>query len=188
MTKVYITNLGKYNEGELCGKWIELPIEEEDLNKVFDEIEICHEDEEGNEIKYYDAVGNPYEEYFFTDLETDIDGLKIPERVSVEDLNEMAEEIDNLYEEEQEILSGLLKEGGYSYEDAISIINNQQYCVFYNCFDMSEVAEQVVEQCGYLDEMPEHLRSYFDYEAFGRDLDIEGNYVYCGEGVYVEIY
>lgn len=188
MLKVFITNLGKYNEGELCGKWIELPIEEEDLNKVFDEIEICHEDEEGNEIKYYDAVGNPYEEYFFTDLETDIDGLKIPERVSVEDLNEMAEEIDNLYEEEQEILSGLLKEGGYSYEDAISIINNQQYCVFYSCFDMSEVAEQVVEQCGYLDEMPEHLRSYFDYEAFGRDLDIEGNYVYCGKGVYVEIY
>lgn len=99
----------------------------------------------------------------------------------------MAEEIDCLDEEEQEVLSGLLKDGGYSYEDAISIINNQQYCVFYNCFDMSEVAEQVVEQCGYLDEMPEHLRSYFDYEAFGRDLEIEGDYVYCGKGVYIEI-
>lgn len=91
-------------------------------------------------------------------------------------------------EEGQDILFGLLKEAGYSYEDAISIINNQQYCVFYNCFDMSEVAEQVVKQCGYLYEMPEHLRKYFDYKAFGRDLDIEGNYIYCGEGVYVEIY
>lgn len=188
MLKVFITNLGKYNEGELCGKWIELPIEEENLNEVFDEIKICHENEEGNEIKYYDSVGNPYEEYFFFDLETDIDGLKIPECISIEDLNEIAEEIDYLDEEEQEILSGLLKEAGYSYEDAISIINNQQYNVFYNCFDMSEVAEQVVEQCGYLNEIPEHLRNYFDYEAFGRDLEIEGNYIYCGKGVYVETY
>ena len=141
----------------------------------------------GEEVKYYDSVGNPYEEYFFSDFETDIDGLEIPEHISFEDLNEMAEEIDCLDEEEQEVLSGLLKDGGYSYEDAISIINNQQYCVFYNCFDMSEVAEHVVKQCGYLDEMPEHLRSYFDYEAFGRDLEIEGDYVYCGNGVYIEI-
>jgi len=53
---------------------------------------------------------------------------------------------------------------------------------------MSDVAEQVVEQCGYLDEMPEHLRNYFDYEAYGRDLEIEGNFVYLGEGAYIEIY
>lgn len=187
MLKVFIANLGKYNEGELCGKWIELPIEEEDLNEVFDDIEICHEDEEGNEIKYYDSVGNPYKEYFVAGFETDIDGLKISERISFEELNEMAEEIDNLYEEEQEILSGLLKECGFSYEDAITILSNEQYCVFYNCFDMSEVAEQVVEQCGYLETMPEHLRGYFDYEALGRDLEIEGHYVYCGDGMYIEI-
>lgn len=96
--------------------------------------------------------------------------------------------IDNLDEEEQDVLSGLLKEGGYSYEDAISVIDNQQYNVYYDCFNMSDVAEQVVEQCGYLDEMPEHLRNYFDYEAYGRDLEIEGNFVYLGEGAYIKIY
>lgn len=38
----------------------------------------------------------------------------------------------------------------------------------------SEVAyaEQLVDDCGYLQEMPEHLRNYFDYEAFARDLFI----------------
>lgn len=25
MLKIYIANLGKYNEGELVGKWVELP-------------------------------------------------------------------------------------------------------------------------------------------------------------------
>lgn len=189
MTKVYITNLGKYNEGELCGKWIELPIEEEVLNKVFDEIEVCHEDENGEEVKYYDSVGNPYEEYFFSDFETDIEGLNIEEFSHIEDLNELINQIEDLTDEEELVLSGLLTEGGYSIEEAITIVIDQQnYSVFYDCFNMADVAEQVVEQCGYLDEMPEHLRSYFDYEAFGRVLEREGNYIYCGEGVYVEIY
>lgn len=188
MLKVFITNLGKYNEGILCGKWISLPIEEDELNEAFDEIEICHEDEYGEKVNYYDSVGNPYEEFFFTDFETDIDGLKIPEHISIEDLNEMAEETDNLDEEEQEVLSGLLKEGGYYYEEAISIINNGEYRVYHDCFDMSDVAEQVVEECGYLQGLPDHFRNYFDYEAFGRDLKIEGCYIYIGEGVYIQIY
>lgn len=188
MLKVFITNLGMYNEGILCGEWIELPIEEEDLNEVLDKIKICHENEDGEEVKYYDSVGNPYEEYFFTDFETDIDGLTISEHMSFEDLNEMTEELEKLDEEEQKVLSGLLKEAGYSYEEAISIIDNRQYNIYYDCFDMSDVAAQVVEQCGYLDEMPEHLRNYFDYEAYGRDLEIEGHFIYLGEGVYIEIY
>ena len=188
MLKVFVTNLGKYNEGNLCGEWIELPIEEEDLNEVFDKIKICHENEDGEKVNYYDSVGNPYEEIFFSSFETDIDGLEIPEHISIEDLNEMAEEIDNLDEEEQDVLSGLLKEGGYSYENAISVIDNQQYNVYYDCFNMSDIAKQVVEQCGYLDKMPEHLRNYFDYEAYGRDLEIEGNFVYLGEGAYIKIY
>ena len=189
MLKVFVTNLGKYNEGELCGKWIELPIEEEDLNKVFDEIKVSHEDEEGNEIKYYDAVGNPYEEYFFTEFETDIDGLNIEEFSHIEDLNELINQLEDLTDEEELVLSGLLTEGGYSIEEAITIVIDQQnYSVFYDCFNMTDVAEQVVENYDYLQEMPEHLRNYFDYEAFGRDLEIEGNYIYCGEGVYIEIY
>ena len=35
--------------------------------------------------------------------------------------------------------------------------------------------------------MPENLRNYFDYEAFGRDLDIEGTFTYYN-GNYYEFY
>ena len=38
--EAYITNLGKYNEGELVGKWISLPISEEELEQVLQEIGI----------------------------------------------------------------------------------------------------------------------------------------------------
>ncbi|MEE7988226.1 antirestriction protein ArdA, partial [Clostridioides difficile] len=31
MLNIYITNLGKYNEGELIGEWAELPVNEEEL-------------------------------------------------------------------------------------------------------------------------------------------------------------
>ena len=62
MLNIYLTNLGKYNEGELLGEWVELPITEEELYNVFDRIKICHDD-----IEYCDECGNPYEEYFITD-------------------------------------------------------------------------------------------------------------------------
>ena len=33
--EAYITNLGKYNEGELVGEWVKFPTRSEDLKKVF---------------------------------------------------------------------------------------------------------------------------------------------------------
>ncbi len=36
--KIYLTNLGKYNEGYLVGEWVHLPISSEDLKEVFDRI------------------------------------------------------------------------------------------------------------------------------------------------------
>ena len=33
--EAYITNLGKYNEGELVGEWVKFPTTSEDLKKVF---------------------------------------------------------------------------------------------------------------------------------------------------------
>ena len=46
---------------------------------------------------------------------------------------------------------------------------------------------EVVEECGYLANIPENVARYFDYEAFGRDLDIEGTFIYAGGGVMIEI-
>ena len=38
--KIYLTNLGRYNEGYLVGKWVKLPVCEEVLDKVL-EYEAC---------------------------------------------------------------------------------------------------------------------------------------------------
>jgi hypothetical protein len=44
--KIFLTNLGKYNEGELIGEWVELPVSQEELQKVFERIGINEEYEE----------------------------------------------------------------------------------------------------------------------------------------------
>ena len=74
--KAFITNLGKYNEGELVGKWISLPISEEELEEVLKEI----------------GINDEYEEYFFTDYEIDAD-IRLGEYESIETLNELAEKL-----------------------------------------------------------------------------------------------
>ena len=95
--KIYLTNLGKYNEGELVGEWVSLPVDEEELNAVFDRIMICHDDK-----MYYDEVGCPYEEYFITDYECDF--CQIGEYEDLDSLNEMAEELESLDDDQEEIV------------------------------------------------------------------------------------
>lgn len=38
MMNIFITNLGKYNEGELIGEWATLPISKEELQELFERI------------------------------------------------------------------------------------------------------------------------------------------------------
>lgn len=52
---------------------------------------------------------------------------------------------------------------------------------------MSDVSYQLVEDCGLLHGMPETLKRYFDYDAFGRDLAIEGIYVQVDYDTIVEL-
>ena len=55
----FITNLGKYNEGELVGEWVRFPTTAEDMKKVFERIGIGQKDD----------FGNPYEEWFISDYD-----------------------------------------------------------------------------------------------------------------------
>lgn len=71
----YIANLGKYNEGYLVGAWFTFPIDEEDVKEKID-------------------LNEQYEEYAIHD--TDNFPIAIGEYVSIEELNEMYEMIEEL--------------------------------------------------------------------------------------------
>ena len=156
MLKGFITNLGKYNEGELVGEWIDFPIDEEKLEKVFERIGISDEPDEN---------GIYYEEYFFTDWECDI-ATGLGEYVNIEEVNDLAE---RLAECDEDII-GALGEYGYELEKAL---NKHDDVVFYHNMTLLDVAYQIVEECYNL---PEIAERYFDYEAFARDLGFDGYY------------
>ena len=52
MIKLYLANLGKYNEGILKGEWVELPLSETELEEVMVNIGVAHYDKEGNFVPY----------------------------------------------------------------------------------------------------------------------------------------
>ena len=171
---IWLTNLGKYNEGELICTELYLPATEEEIEEAFEKIGV--------------KDGTMYEEAFITDSESDIPGVNdlVKEFSSIDDLNELAKEIENLDENEVEIFGAIL-ENGMSAEEAFEIVKNGDYMMFYDCFSMAAVAEQYAEETGLLDSMPENLRYYFDFEAFGRDMKIEGTFIETDSGI-IEVF
>lgn len=170
MMNIYLTNLGKYNEGELIGEWVELPVSQEELQKVFERI----------------GINEEYGEYCITDYECDF--YEVGEYESLDALNEMAERIEELDEEESEVVKVLMSELGYTLDEAIDKVNSGDYTIYSDCDDMTDIAYQVVDECGYLNNVPDNVARYFDYESFGRDLGIEGTYIFTDDNNAIEIF
>lgn len=177
MLRIFLTNLGKYNEGQLIGEWVELPCTNDELEAVKERIGISDEPDEN---------GNCYEEWFITDYESDIQGVKVGEYDDLDELNELAEELDNLHIDQQQAIKAFLEDGS-TFDEALEGVQNGNYRIYSDCDDMTDVAMEIVEECNYLNGVPENVARYFDYEAFGRDLDLEGKYYYI-DGDMVEIF
>lgn len=168
--KIFLTNLGKYNEGELIGEWVELPVSQEELKKVFERI----------------GINEEYEEYFITDYECDL--YEVGEYENIDKLNDIAERIKELDEEKSKVVNALIQKLDYTLYEAIDKVNSGDYMIYNDCENMTDVAYHVVEECGYLDKVPDNVACYFDYESFGRDLGIEGTYIFTDDNEAIEIY
>lgn len=185
MIKLYLANLGKYNEGILKGAWIELPYTQEELEEKFVEIGIAHYDAEGNYVPYVvetDEKGYEYmyEEYAIHDYETDLD-IPINEYSSLDNLNAIAENVD---ENDVDHINLLLEEGDIGLRDLIEYTSRmilQDYSFIELNSNISNEDEKV--GYGYIDEVVcgvenlprEVLERYFDFEAYGRDLRLSGD-------------
>lgn len=182
---VALTNLGMYNEGVLAFVWLTLPATTEEIAKAFDQIKVSHDNVHyysngRGEVATNDYIGE-YEEYFITDYECDF--YQVGEYENLDNLNELAEQIDSLEEWEQEIVKALMNEG-YSLDDAIECKDDCR--VWDDCDDMTDVAYRYVEECGLLHDVPDSLKNYFDYEAYGRDLSFDGHWIATDTG-YIEV-
>lgn len=172
MIEICLTNLGKYNEGELIYSRLVLPATAEEIETAFDKIGV--------------AENTMYEESFISDYETDINGLSISEYASLDDLNELAEELENFDEYELEAFGAML-ECGLATDEALQKVRDGDYTFYDGCHSMADVAEYYCEETGILNSVPKELRYYFNFEAYGRDMEISGHFVETDSG-YIEIH
>lgn len=180
MLNICIQNLGKYNEGELLFKWLELPATEEEIDKALSEIKICHENVDGDYIEFTDEFGQPYEEMHIPDWECDFEGLEYNEWASIRELNEIAEQLDSLSDYERKWLEAYMMDTNESFENAIDDYqDNSRYWDNRSKSDVAmEIADDWLDCLCYGNKAAEEIRQYFDYDQYERDLDIRE--VGCG--------
>lgn len=163
----FITNLGKYNEGALVGEWVKFPTTAEELKKVFERIGIGSKDE----------FGQTYEEWFITDYDCYVDGLYdlLGEYANLDELNYLASKLDDMSQDEYERFQAAMEIGDHtgSIQELINLTENLDcYDVYPDIHDHDDLGRYYIEELDAM-QVPEHLRNYIDYEAYGRDIALE---------------
>lgn len=155
LLSVYLTNLGKYNEGYLVGEWVDLPVSEEELQEVFKRI----------------GINEEYEEYFITDYESNY-GLECGEYENIFKLNENLQELDDKCYNESDYykIGAIIEKDSCDLQEVIDTFDNYG---FVEGWTAEEYEEDLVNNC-----YPEvdaltntWIDSYItiDYEAMARD-------------------
>ena len=160
MFKIYIMNLGKYNEGSLVGEWLELPASEEEIKETLDNI----------------SINDLYEEYIIADYENTFD-FKISEYSNIDELNQVAEYLESLDEYEQQQVNALLDGGYIDYKNLVNEDIELDNYIFVELdkntilSDESNLAYSLIDTFynGDLSQIQD-IENYFDYEKFANDL------------------
>ena len=172
----FITNLGKYNEGELVGEWVKFPTTAEELKEVFKRIGIGQRDD----------FGQPYEEWFITDYDCYVDGLysKLGEYENLDELNYLASKLDEMSDSEYAQFQAGMEMGDHcgSLQEIINLTENLDcYEVYPHIEDYDDLGRYYIEELEVM-QVPEHLQNYIDYEAYGRDVAMDENGSFTDQG------
>lgn len=163
-----LTNLGKYNEGGLDYVWVSFPCDEDDFQDSLEKIGIG--EDRGD--------GSVYEEWFFSDWDTDynwvdLDGLG--EYMSLDEVNEYAEVLESIVDDDKEEEFKAAMEYSGDFNDAVDLVETGSVTKISD----ESMSNRMDEAIGYyyVDSMGfsvlSNVENYFDYKAYGRDIRIE---------------
>lgn len=157
----WVTNLGKYNEGEIIDKAVNFPLADEDeIKNILKEI----------------GIGAEYEEYFIADYDAEFDTTDLGEYTPLSRLQEIGERYSELSDEERTVFNEISSETS-TLDEAFGIVEDGNYIIYSDCDSMKDVAYQYVDNTGLLENIPTSVSNYFDYEKFSREMNIRGWYV-----------
>jgi antirestriction protein len=163
--RIYVACLAAYNAGKLHGKWIPC----DDMGTMQDSITGMlaaspEADAEEWAIHDYEGFGS----------------ASLSEYQSLETVEAMAEFIREHGEIASEVLShfsGDLDEARQALEDNYA-----------GCYEsLEDFAASLTEETGGLEQVPEHIRHYIDYEAMAHDMELNGD-VFTLEPHYQEVH
>jgi len=168
--QAFVTNLGKYVESKLRGEWLTLPTTTEDVQALLSRIGVD---------------GVIYEEIFITSCESDIDGLfrYFDEYESLDELNYLAVLLGEMPQHDLEKFKAAVANGAKagSVKDLINLTQTLNwYVYFYGVHDTEELGRYLAEERGM--EIPANIEPYFDYEAYGRDEEINYGGTFASTG------
>lgn len=163
-----LTNLGKYNEGGLDYVWVSFPCDEDDFQDSLKKIGIG--EDRGD--------GSVYEEWFFSDWDTDYDWVDLDglgEYMSLDEVNEYAEALENIVDDGNEEEFKAAMEYSGDFRDAVDLVETGSVTKISD----ESLSNRMDEAIGayYMDSMGfdamSNVENYFDYEAYGRDIRLE---------------
>ena len=163
MIALYVTNLGKYNQGYLVYERLELPYYEGELEEVLEAI----------------GINEDYEEWFISDYETDLE-IKIGEYSNIEYLNDFVKEIEGV---DINIINGIAEHHTDNPEEILSIIRNESYSILSNVETEHDLGLAIAEEFHNVS-LNDFISSYIDYEQIGRD----SGYTFMDGSMALEIY
>lgn len=173
--EAYVTNLGKYNEGELVGEWVKFPISKEEMSAVLDRI----------------GIGAEYEEIFITDYDTALFSVssQLGEYENLDKLNYLAGVIAELDASDREKYEAVLESGLSLGQNGIDGLINLAYNL--DNYDMLPGVEDEDDLGRYyaelmygenLDEKMGELAHYIDFERYGSDCQINDGGMFTDKG------
>ena len=173
--EAYVTNLGKYNEGQLVGEWVKFPVSKEEMSAVLDRI----------------GIGAEYEEIFITDYDTSLYGVssQLGEYENLDKLNYLAGVIAELDASDREKYEAVLESGLSLGQDGIDVLINLAYNL--DNYDMLPGVEdeddlgRYYAELMYGEDMEKkmgELANYIDFARYGSDCQINESGMFTDKG------
>lgn len=122
---------------------------------------------------------------YITDVDSDFN-YSFEGAISISELEDLADkinELDNQYAEDE--FKALMEYLG-DFEEAYSTWEAGKFSYYPDVKDREELGQYVVDE-GLWGEIPENLINYIDYEAIGRDIDLNANGCFTDNG-FIEVY
>ena len=157
--KIAVEEWELYNNGYLLIKWFDTEIDTiEDIEAYISKIKASY------------RLNSDDMELFIADYEAEYPFNS----ECVLEAYRISEIMDSLSEDEQTAVKIMLD--NYIVNSIDEALEHIEDLICTNETSMDDIAYNYVNNCGLLDTMPENLRYHFDYEALGRDMEINGSY------------